>query len=222
MIPLTIKTKYFTLEIFRRGIVFTIGSLLLASGVNLVNGNVFLALISIFNKQVFNEDSNEYGFAVGIVLISLSLFLFYLIIINWRIEIYSKTFIQLRKCLDKYGTAMNHRLHYTDSEKMTILHIEAYNEYLKTVAFLNENQTNLDIQTYEAALDLNFNIGRKFVELDVYIKEINKIENGVETQYSPELANKELPREMDELKNQMNNFASLIKEKEKFKIFSQN
>lgn len=222
MIPLTIKTKYFTLEIFRRGIVFTIGSLLLASGVNLVNGNVFLALISIFNKQVFNEDSNEYGFAFGIVLISLSLFLFYLIIINWRIEIYSKTFIQLRKCLDKYGTAMNHRLHYLNSEKMRILHTEAYNEYIKTVDFLYENQTNLDIQTYEAALDLNFNIGRKFVELDVYINEINKIENGLEILYSPELANKELPREIDELKNQMNNFASLIKEKEKFKIFSQN
>ena len=66
MIPLKIKTKYFTLEVYRRGIVFTIASLLIASGVNLVNGNIFLAIISIFNKQVFKEDSNEYGFSVGI------------------------------------------------------------------------------------------------------------------------------------------------------------
>ena len=64
MIPLKIKTKYFTLEVYRRGIVFTIASLLIASGVNLVNGNIFLAIISIFNKQVFKEDSNEYGFSV--------------------------------------------------------------------------------------------------------------------------------------------------------------
>jgi hypothetical protein len=174
MVPFKIKTKYFTLEIFRRGIVFTVASLLLASGVNQVNGNIFLALISIFNKQVFNEDSNEYGFWVGIFLILLSLFLFYLIIVNWRIEIYSKTFVQLRKCIDKYGTVINHRLHYVTSAKLSSLHIDAYNEYLKTVDFLNENQTNLDVVTYDAAVNLNYNIGRKFVEIDIYIKEIKK------------------------------------------------
>lgn len=221
MVPFKIKTKYFTLEIFRRGIVFTVASLLLASGVNQVNGNIFLALISIFNKQVFNEDSNEYGFWVGIFLILLSLFLFYLIIVNWRIEIYSKTFVQLRKCIDKYGTVISHRLHYITSEKLSSLHIDAYNEYLKTVDFLNENQTNLDVATYDAAVNLNYNIGRKFVEIDIYIKEIKKIENNKKTQYNPELANRELPREVDELVKQMDDFVSLIKEKERFKIFNQ-
>jgi hypothetical protein len=62
MTPLKLETKYFTLEIFRRGIVFTVASILFGSGINLVNGNMYLALISIFNKQIFNEDSNEYGF----------------------------------------------------------------------------------------------------------------------------------------------------------------
>ena len=90
MIPLKFKTKYFTLEIFRRGIVFTVASLIFASGINLVNGNIFLALISIVNKQIFEDTTNDYGFIVGILLILISLFLFYLIIINWRIEIYSK------------------------------------------------------------------------------------------------------------------------------------
>ncbi|WP_428225508.1 hypothetical protein [Flavobacterium sp.] len=222
MIPLKLETKYFKLEIFRRGIVFTVASLIFASGVNLVNGNIFLALISIFNKQVFNEDSNEYGFWVGLILILLSLFLFYLIIINWRIEIYSKTFVQLRRCLDKYGTAINHRVHYANSEKLRKLHIEAYEEYIKTGEFLNENQTNLDLKTYDAAVDLNYNIGKKFTELDTYIKEINKIENKIETPYNPELANKEMPREIDDLKNELDDFVALIKEKERFKIFSQN
>jgi hypothetical protein len=221
MIPLKIKTKHFTLEIYRRGIVFTIASLLLASGVNLVNGNIFLAIISIFNKQVFKEDSNEYGFSVGIFLILISLFLFYLIIVNWRIEIYSKTFLQLRKCLDKYGTLINHRLHYINSDELKKLHFEAHKEYVKTVDFLNENQTNLDLETYNAAVNLNDKIGRKFIELSIYIQEIKKIERKEKTQYNPELANRELPREVDELVRQMDDFVSLIKEKEKFKILNQ-
>ena len=49
MIPLKIKTKYFTLEVYRRGIVFTIASLLIASGVNLVNGNIF-GLLNLFEQ----------------------------------------------------------------------------------------------------------------------------------------------------------------------------
>jgi hypothetical protein len=222
MVPFRLKTKYFKLEIFRRGLVFTIASLIFASGVNLVNGNIFLAFLSIFNKQVFNEDSNEYGFWVGLFLILLSLFLFYLIIINWRIEIYSKTFVQLRRCLDKYGTAINHRAHYENSEKLRKLHTEAYKEYTKTVEFLNENQTNLDVKTYNSAVNLNYKIGQKFIELDVYIKELNKIENNIATPYNPQLANKELPREINELKDELHNFVQLIKEKEKFKISNKN
>ncbi|MDY0932930.1 hypothetical protein [Chryseobacterium sp. CFBP8996] len=222
MTPLKLETKYFTLEIFRRGIVFTVASILFGSGINLVNGNMYLALISIFNKQIFKEDSNEYGFFVGISLIIISLFLFYLIIINWRIEIYGKTFVQLRTCLNKYATAINHRLHFNASEKLRELHVLAYNEYLKTVEFLSENQTNLDIITYEAAIDLNSNIGKKFIELDCYIKEIQKLENNIETQYNPNLANKEIPQEMIELRTQMESFVSLIKEKERFKVFRQN
>ncbi len=105
---------------------------------------------------------------------------------------------------------------------MRELHVLAYNEYLKTVEFLSENQTNLDIVTYEAAIDLNSNIGKKFIELDCYIKEIQKLENNIETQYNPNLANKEIPQEMIELRIQMESFVTLIKEKERFKVFRQN
>ena len=105
---------------------------------------------------------------------------------------------------------------------MKKLHFEAHKEYVKTVDFLNENQTNLDLETYNAAVNLNDKIGRKFIELSVYIQEVKKIEMKEKTQYNPELANRELPREVDELVRQMDDFASLIKEKEKFKIFNQN
>lgn len=222
MVPLKLETRYFKLELFRRGIVFTIASLIFASGVNLVNGNIFLALISIFNQEVFNKNSNDYGFWVGNLLILLSLFLFYLIIINWRIEIYSKTFRQLRKCFDKFGTLNNHRAHYASSETLRKLHIEAYNEYKKTVDFLGENQTFLDTKTYDEAIDLNFEIGKKFIEFDTYIKEVKKIENEIKTDYNPHTANRDLSNETELLKSQFIAFAELIKDKEKFKISNRN
>jgi hypothetical protein len=53
------------------------------------------------------------------------------------------------------------------------------------------------------------------------LKKSKKIENNKKTQYNPELANRELPREVDELVKQMDDFVSLIKEKERFKIFNQ-
>ncbi|MFW0737813.1 hypothetical protein [Flavobacterium sp. T12S277] len=218
MLPLKIKTKLFTLEIFRRGIVFTIASALFASGVNLCNGNIILLIVSIFNKQVFNEENNEYGFWVGLILIVISLFLFYLIIINWRIEIYSKTFLQLRRTFDKYGTAINHRTSYASSTKLRELHTEAYESYKNTVEFLNENQTYLDIETYNLARNINFNIGSQFIELDIYIKEVCKIENDVKTDYRPELANKALTGDIEDLKEKFNEFVTIIKQKEKFKI----
>lgn len=218
MLPIKLQTKLFTLEIFRRGMVFTIASILFASGVNLCNGNIFLLIISIVNQQVFDKDSNEYGFWVGLVLILISLFLFYLIIINWRIEIYSKTFVQLRKTLDKYGTAFNHRTHYINSEKLRELHNDAYEEYKKTVHFLSKNQTYLDIEIYELALDINFEIGKLIIELDAYIKEIIKIENNLETSYNPDLANKSVSNDVERIKNQFNEFVLIIKQKEKFKI----
>jgi len=218
VLPIKLKTKLFTLEIFRRGMVFTIASILFASGVNLCNGNIFLLLISIVNQKVFDKDANEYGFWVGLFLLLISLFLFYLIIINWRIEIYSKTFLQLRKTLDKYGTAFNHRTHYVKSEKLRELHSVVYEEYKNTVHFLNENQTYLDIEIYELAQDINFEIGKLIIELDVYIKEIVKIENDNETSYDPELANKSVSNDVERIKNQFNEFVLIIKQKEKFKI----
>lgn len=218
MLPIKLKTKFFTLEIFRRGMVFTIASILFASGVNLCNGNIFLLIISIANQQVFDKDANEYGFWVGLFLLLISLFLFYLIIINWRIEIYSKTFLQLRKTLDKYGTAFNHRIHYVRSEKLRELHSDAYEEYKNTVHFLNENQTYLDIEIYELAQDINFEIGKLIIELDVYIKEIVKIENDNETSYDTELANNSVGHDVERIKNQFNEFVLIIKQKEKFKI----
>jgi len=220
MTPFIFKTKYFTLEIFRRSIVFSVATLIFASGINLVNGNIFLALISIYNKQLFNEDSNEYGFWVGVILLIISLFLFYIIIINWRIEIYSKTFIQLRKGYEKFGTLINHRIQYDNSKKLRELHTDAYDEYKNTVTFLGENQTLLDIETYNAAVDFNHNIGLKFTEFDTFIKQSELIEKGEDQDYRLDIANRETPDEAKALNEQFILFVNLIKEKEKFKILN--
>ena len=218
MIPFKITTSLFTLEVFRRGIVFTIASILFASGVNLCNGNIFLLLISIFNKQVFKEDVAEYGFWVGVTLIPISLFLFYLIIINWRIEIYSQVFLQVRKTIDVYGTVVNHRYHYIGSEKLRSLQQKAHESYVKTVEFLNENQTNLDIETYNLARGINNKIGESILEFDFYIKEVEKIELNGQGEYDLSLSNKALKDEVSDITEDFNNFVLVIKEKEKFKI----
>jgi len=220
MLPFKLKTKYFTLEIFRRGIVFTVASLLFASGVNLVNGNIFLVLISVVNKHVFDKCLNDYGFWVGIVLILISLFLFYLIIINWRIEIYSKIFIQLRKLVDKYGTLINYRLSYFSSEKLNELRSDLYLEYQNTLKFINENQTNLDIETFQEAIELCHKIGKSFEEFVIYNEELSKFEKNIDSPYSLDLANKELRKDLKDFYISFNQFVEIIKQKEKFKIIS--
>jgi len=60
MLPFKISTKWITIEVYRRGIVFTVATILLTSGVTLCNENVLIALISIINKQVFNAESNKF------------------------------------------------------------------------------------------------------------------------------------------------------------------
>ena len=218
MVPFKLQTKYFTLEIFRRGIVFTIASFIFASGINLINGNIIIAVISIFNKQILKVDSNEFGFIIGIFLLLLSLFLFYLIIINWRIEIYSKVFIQIRKTADKYVEAMNNRVSLSKSSELKSLHKEGYAEYRNTVQFLGENQTNLDVETYTLAWELNKKIGEKYSDFDCFIKEAEKIENNIHTSYNLDTSNIGINKEVDEIVQLHKDFVNIIKEKEKFKI----
>lgn len=219
MKPFKLQTKFFTLEIYRRGIVFTIASLLFLSGVNLCNGNIFVLLISIINKEAFNEDTSEYGFSVGIFLILLSLFLFYLLIINWRIEIYSECFRKVRKSVDAYGTALNVRYTTMNVETLRKNHKICQGQYIETSEYLNENETNLDSETYNTAIELNNKIGELIIEFDTYINEVEKInKNGGMKYYNPDLANKETRNDVKLVRKKLDEFVSLIKKKERFKI----
>jgi hypothetical protein len=218
MLPFKISTKWITIEVYRRGIVFTVATILLTSGVTLCNENVLIALISIINKQVFNAESNNLGLLIGFALILISLFLFYLLIINWRKEIYSKVFVEVRKAVDSFGTAWRTRIRYASSKTLRELHSKAHNDYLTAFNFLRDNQTLIDVKCYDKAWELLNKIGEEIIELDTYIKELAKIENNEQNDYDPEKANKSSQIFIDTISELYKEFVAIIKEKEKYRI----
>lgn len=218
MLPFKISTKWITIEVYRRGIVFTVATILLTSGVTLCNENILIALISIINIQVFNAESNNLSLFIGFTLILISLFLFYLLIINWRKEIYSKVFLEIRKSLDSFGTAWRTRIRYASSITLRELHSKAHNDYLSGFNFLRDNQTLIDVECYEKAWELLNKIGEEIIELDTYIKELAKIENNEQNNYDPEKANKASQTFIDTISELYKEFVEIIKEKEKYRI----
>jgi hypothetical protein len=176
MLPFKITTKWITIEVFRRGIVFSVATILLTSGVTLCNEEIIIALISILNKNIFNTSSDNYSLFVGLFLILISLFLFYLLIINWRKEIYSKLFVEMRKAIDAFGTTWRTRIRYHSSFSLRPLHTLAYDSYLSTLQFLNENQTIIDVETYDKAWKILNEIAEEITYFDFYIKELEKKE----------------------------------------------
>ncbi|PZV75490.1 hypothetical protein CLV31_1312 [Algoriphagus aquaeductus] len=218
MLPFKISTKWITIEVYRRGIVFTVASILLTSGVTLCNEKILMALISIINKQVFNSEPNNLALFIGFTLIVISLLLFYLLIINWRKEIYSKVFLEIRKAVDSFGTAWRTRIRYASSTSLRELHTQAYNDYLSGFNFLRDNQTIIDVECYEKAWELLNKIGEEILELDTYIKVLEKKENNESINYDPEKANKESQRYVDVIIQLYKEFVIIIKEKEKYRI----
>lgn len=117
-----------------------------------------------------------------------------------------------------YGTAVNYRYHYLKPEKLREIQKKAHDSYIQTGEFLNKNQTNLDIETYNLAKKINSKIGKSILEFDFYIKEAEKIEQKGQGDYNLELSNKALKDEVSDITDDFNSFVSVIKEKEKFKI----
>lgn len=218
MIPFKISTKWINIEVYRRGIVFTVASLLLTSGVTLCNENIILALISIVNKQLFNVETNNCPIYIGFILILISLFLFYLLIINWRKEIYSNVFREVIKVVDAFGTAYRARVRSASAQTLRELHSKAHAEYVSGFQFLRENQTLIDSECYEKAWELLNIIGEEIIELDAYVNNLTKIENGEIINYDPETANKSSQTFIQTIVIQQKDFVELIKEKEKYRI----
>lgn len=218
MLPFKISTKWISIEVYRRGIVFSVATILLTSGVTLCNENILIALISTINKQVFNAEGNNLALFTGFTLILISLFLFYLLIINWRKEIYSTLFLEIRKAVDSFGTARRTRIRYASSTTLRELHSKAHNDYLSGFNFLRDNQTLIDVECYEKAWELLNKIGEEIIELDVYIKELTKIKNNEQSDYDPEEANKASQTFIDTISELYKEFVEIIKEKEKYRI----
>jgi hypothetical protein len=218
MLSYKISTKWITIEVYRRGIVFSVATILLTSGVTLCNENILLALLSILNKQVFNIESNNLSLIIGFTLILISLFLYYLLIINWRKEIYSKVFLEVRKAVDSFGTAWRTRVRFASSTTLRELHSKAHTDYLSGLNFLRDNQTLIDVECYEKAWDLLNKIGEEIIELDVYIKELQKIEKNGQGDYELEKANKLSQTLIQIISELYNEFVLIIKEKEKYRI----
>jgi hypothetical protein len=218
MLPFKISTKWITIEVYRRGIVFIVASLLFTSGINMCNDNILLALISIANKQIYNIDSDNSALYIGLLLILISLFLFYLLIINWRKEIYSKVFLEVRRAVNSFGTAWRTRIRYASSTTLRQLHTTAHADYQAGVTFLRNNQTLIDTECYNKAWELLNKIGEEIIELDVYINSLAKIENGEIINYNPEQANSSSETFIQTIIDLDKDFVKLIKEKEKYRI----
>lgn len=218
MLPFKITTKWITIEVFRRGIVFSVASILLTSGVSLCNEEIIIALISIFNNQIFHNDCDNYSLFVGLFLILVSLFLFYLLIINWRKEIYSKLFIEMRKAIDSFGTTWRTRIRYASSATLRPLHTKAYSDYTTSLQFLYENQTLIDVETYDRALGFLNLIGEEILYFDNYIRDLEKKELDISHNFDPNRANRETEEKIAEITEQFRGFVDLIKIKEKYRI----
>lgn len=220
MAPFKITTKWITIEVYRRGIVFTVASLLLPSGVALCNQTLLLALLTASNEVLFNVQCGNHSLYVGLFLILVSLFLFYLLIINWRKEIYSKVFYRVQKSVDALGTSWRARIRYASPVMLMPLFSESQEKYEEAASFVRENQTLIDVETYQEAWSLLNKVGEENIQLRHYIGKLEKIETGEISMgdYNPELANKATEEYMDDIKNQYKSFVSLIKRKEKYRI----
>lgn len=218
MVPFKISTKFITIEIFRRGIIFSIASILLTSGVSLCNEEIIIALISIVNKQLFHQDCENYSLFVGVFLILISLFLFYILIINWRKEIYSKVFVEVRKAVDALGTSWRSRIRGASPETLKPLHENAQTAYENGFNFIRDNQAVLDVQTYDTAWNLLNLVGEEIIQLSVYIRDFEKQNESSSHGFDPELANRETEPEMAKIAADYRSFVELIRKKEMYRL----
>lgn len=214
MLPFKLSTKLFTLEIYRRGVVFTVASILLTAGVSLCNENI---LVALFSDQFFDTNCNNYSLFVGLFLILISLFLFYLLIINWRKEIYTKTFLEIRKAADSFGNSWRARLKFASTETLRDLHTKAYGGYRAALDFIRDNQTVLDVETYDKSWELLDLIGHEIIQLDVYIEALNEEIDRAFT-FDPEKSNEEAAKEIKIINEKYREFVELIMRKERYRL----
>lgn len=212
---LELTTKWGTFK-YSKPISLTIASTIFLCSVNLINGNLLYLIVYIFTDRKENPpcDTPVYIYIIGLALIFLSLYLFYLLITNWRIEVYSKLYFHLQKAMNTYGTAHRIRMSSTNGARLMPLQVNSYGAYVEAKTFLDENGTSLDPQIEDDAGKLIRLVGEMAYDLDVYIINSN---NG--SGYQPHITNKFIQDEFGSAIELYNDLKLTIRKKEKLKLF---
>ena len=212
---ITLTTQWGTLK-YQKPIALSIASLIFLSGINILNGNLLYLIVYLFTKDQSSQlcDNPWYIYLVGFTLIAVSLLLFYLLITNWRIEVYSKLYYHLQKVTNTYGTAHRTRLSTYDETKLRPLHAKSYQNYLKAKTFLDENSASLDPEVDEKFGELLLKIAKLIIDLDYYIKKANQHTKD----YDPVAVNKIADKDFEEVMDGYKNLKTIVRKKEKFKL----
>lgn len=211
----TLTTQYGTFK-YQKPIALTIATTIFLSGLNLLNGNLLYLIIYAFAKEEQQPlfDTPWYIYLMGFSLIALSMFVFYLLIINWRIEVYSKLFYQLQKVTNTYGTAHIRRMRTYSGEILIPLHTEAYQAYREAKQFLDENSATVDQEVDELFSKLLLEIGRLIEDLDYYIKQSNPLSSD----FSPNDANIGANEDYVKVLEKYRALKLLVRKRERFKL----
>ena len=212
---ITLTTQWGTFK-YQKPIALTIASLIFLSGINLLNGNLLYLIIYLFSKNQNSQlcDSPWYIYFTGFSLIAVSIFLFYLLITNWRIEVYSKLYYQLQKVTNTYGTAHRTRLSTYDEAKLRPLHAQSYQAYLDAKTFLDENAATLDVDVDSKFGTLLLKIANLIIDLDYYIKKANQHTKDYDPVEVNKIADEDFKKAIDDYED----LKTIVRKKEKFKL----
>lgn len=211
----TLTTKYGSFK-YQKPIALTIATTIFLSGLNLLNGNLFYLIIYALFRQENQPicDTPWYIYFLGLVLIAIALFLYYLLIINWRIEVYSKLFYQLQKVTNTYGTAHRIRMETFDEVRLRPLHTASYDAYLEAKTFLDENSATIDEEVDDKFSKILIEIAKLIQNLDYYIKNSNPMQNG----WNPQDANDGVQEDYREIISEYKILKSIIRKRERLKL----
>lgn len=203
---------------YQKPIALGIATTLFFSGVSLLNGNFSLLLISylLTNSQELQQPwyLNLFGFLV----VLLSLYLYYLLIINWRKEIYSKLYFNVQKAVNAIATAHNLQLHTIDIAKLSEHHTAAYTAYRTATSFIHEHGNILDEETDKRTLELMALVAKQIQHLHFHIQMLQKNKDLGTMSYDPNEGNKICKEEIQDLKTAYIAVKAQLRKKERFRL----
>ncbi|MBD1362950.1 hypothetical protein IDJ77_03930 [Mucilaginibacter sp. ZT4R22] len=214
----TLTTKWGSFK-YQKPIALVIASMLFLSGVSLLNGNIPVLILYYFFGSQGDCFCNSpwYITAFGFLVVLLSLFIFYLLIINWRKEVYLKLFYEVQLAVNAFFTGLTMRLNTVDTQVLEQHHTEAHAAYLQALKFVYENATLLDDETDKDCTKLLHAIGLKIIDFKTHIKGIESNSPG-KLNYDPHQANSGLAAEMEHIRDLYKKIKSDLRRKNRYKL----